>query len=67
MSESKWSMPYCGYEHRREGILQLTVCKRSRFVEAYIVNRANLATVVKKLFDNVEDAKSWLEKKAGVI
>jgi len=68
MVKSQWSEPYYGLSHRRIGVVQLTVCDRGSFIEAYAVNIANrpfTVSIVEKIFDSGEltKAKRYLERR----
>jgi len=68
MVKSQWSEPYYGLSHRRIGTIQLTVCDRGNFIEAYAVNIANkpfTVSIADRIFDAGEltKAKRYLERK----
>ena len=68
MPQYQWSEPYYGLSHRRIGTIQLTVCDRGDFIEAYAVNIANkpfTVSIAEKIFGAGEftKAKRYLERK----
>ena len=68
MVKSQWSEPYYGLSHRRIGTIQLTVCDRGSFIEAYAVNIINkpfTVSITEEIFDAGEltKAKRYLERK----